>query len=419
MISAIIILLVIAGLAYAGTLLNDYPGSITLNLADGSYQMPLWYFLLALVATVIVAIIVFKIISLIVRLPSIFKQFGKNRQALKASKLLQKGMLAMGKGQWRKAEKLLAKGAKLSYKCGQNPGLFLSNAAQAAQKLGATERRDEYLLEARQLVVEGEDTLNTALDEAQLHLDTNQPQRAIDVLKQHSDEHYSNTRLQTLETEAYEQLGQYYNVWNMLKSQKKAYPTKAAFLQRKLSVATALFAADNSTLEEVEIVWSELPKAQRKEVPVILSYVSSLIAHNEHSKAEKVLSKAIKMNYSDQLVDAYTQLDTSPAQDRLQTLSNWLRAQPDNAYLNYGVAKLSFQLDDVEKAKLHAEKSIATQALPEALALLGKIYDTLGQDNEALQAYRTVMGLSYTDHNSISKTGEVLPAADVKALTEK
>lgn len=265
MISAIIVLLFIAVLAYAGTLLSQYPGYVEIGLASGSFQMPLWYFLLALLATIAVVMIVFKLIWTIIRIPAIGKRFGKNRRDVKAGHLLQKGMLAMGKGQWKKAENILAKGARVSYKGKQDTGLFLTAAAQAAQQQGANERRDQYLLEARMLVVEGDDTFSAALAEAQLHLDANEPKQALSVLKAHHTLNYENPRLQTLESEAYEQLGQYGDVWRLLKNLKKSYPNKAAYRARQAEVAKAVFnSTDNSTLETVEKVWSELPNSEKK-----------------------------------------------------------------------------------------------------------------------------------------------------------
>lgn len=149
---------------------------------------------------------------------------------------------------------------------------------------------------------------------------------------------------------------------------------------------------------------------------MVLSYVSSLINHGEKNKAESVLSRRVGHSFSDPLIHAYTQLEVGSSRERLEKLSTWVKSRPDNAYLNYGAAKLAFQSEDFTKAKAYAERSVKSQAIPEALALLGKIYEKLGQETNALQAYRTSLGMTYVDQPVVS--GEVLTAPEaVKALT--
>lgn len=418
MIYALIILAIMVALVYLGTLLSQYPGYVEIGFASGSFQMPLWYFIAAVVLTIVAALIVFKILWTTIRLPKIAKRFGKNRRAYKANDLLQKGMLAMGKGQWKRAENTLAKGARLSYQSNQDPGLFLSAAAQAAQQQGAGARRDKYLLEARQLAAEGVDTLSAAMTEAELHLDAEKPTQALAVLKQHHTLSYDNKRLLTLESRAYEQLAQHGEVWRLLKMLRKEFPNKAAYQARQAEVAKNLFAAPSSSLDNVESVWSELPKAEKKDDNVLLGYVSALINHDQEEKAETVLAKEIRSTYSDPLIHAYTQLEVGSSRERLDKLSNWVRARPDNAYLNYGAAKLAFQSEQLEAAKSYAERSVKSQALPEALALLGKIYETLGEENSAMQAYRASLGLTYADQAPVVH-GDVLPGTETKALPDE
>ncbi len=417
MIYAIVILIIIALLAYAGTLLSQYPGYVEIGFASGSFTMTLWYFILAMIILIIAVMVVFKIIWTIIRIPAIAKRFGKNRRVYKANNLLQKGMLAMGKGQWKRAEKILVKGAHLSRDGKQDAGLFLSAAAQAAQQQGAHERRNQYLLEARQLAVEGADILTAAIAEAQLHLDANEAEQALAVLKQQHTLHYDNKRLLALESEAYEQLGQHDQVWRLLKQLKKDYTSKAAYQARQAEVAKNVFNTLKSDLGSIETVWSELPKIDKKDDSVILAYVSALINHDQDNKAEQVLAKAIRAGFSDPLIHAYTQLEVGSSRARLDTLVKWVRSHPDNAYLNYGAAKLALQSEQLEAAKTYAERSVKSQALPEALALLGKIYEALGEEHNALQAYRTSVGLTYAEQVPVVR-GDVLPGAETKALTQ-
>lgn len=414
---AIILLVFAAAMTAAGTLLSQNEGYVEIGLTNGTYKMPLWYFIVALVVLIVASIIAFKILATIISIPGLTKRFGKKRRAYKANELLQKGMLAMGKGQWKKAEKILVKGARLSHNANNDPSLFLSTAAQAAQNLGAEERRDQYLLEARQLSVEGIDTITTALSEASIHLDEKQPEKALAVLQPHRTSHYSNPKLIQIESEAHAQLDRYDEVWQLLPSLKKYLPSKQAYEERQEEVAKALFASPNSSLESIEKAWSELSKSSRKDEGVLLNFISALIYRDEEERAEKMLSSMIKTDYSDPLIHAYTQLDIGSSNDRLRKVQHWLKSHPDNAYLNYGAAKFAYQSEQLPLAKDYAEKSIKELAMPETLALLGKIYEALGESSSALQAYKGSIGLIYTDNAPLVE-GDVLPQANHEMLPQ-
>lgn len=408
---AIILLLIAATLTLGGTYLSQHEGYIELGLSGGTYQMPLWYFLVALVVAIVVIMVVVKVLWTIIRLPAIARRFGKGRRQKVTNDLLQKGMLAMGKGQWKKAEKLLVKGSRAAYKAKQDPSLFLASAAQAAQQQGADQRRDQYLLEARQLSVEGVDTLAAALSEARLHLDSGNADNALTTIRPHRMLHAQNPQLLAIESEANEQLGNYQQVWHLLSSQKKNFASKADYQERQKSVAKGLFNAENASLEAIEKTWSELPRQLKQDESVFLNYVSGLVNQGEEEKAEKLLEKAIRKDFADPLIHAYTQLEVGSSTHRLEKFQQWLRYKGDNAYLNYGAAKSAYQSEQFEQAKSYAETSVKSQPLPEAFALLGKIYEALGEPGNALQAYKGSVGLIYANEPQ-AIAGEVLPAGD-------
>lgn len=413
---AIILLIVAAALTLGGTLLSQYEGYVELGLGSGTYQMPLWYFIVALAALVITAMLLFKLVWTVIRIPAIAKRFGKKRRQYRAGDLLQKGMLAMGKGQWKQAESLLSKGARISHQAKKDPSLFLAAAAQAAQNLGAEDRRDQYLLEARQLSAEGVDTLTAALSEASLHLDQKAPEKALAVLEPHKTSHFLNPKFLQIECEAYAQLDRYDDVWRLLPSMKKHFPSKSAYQARVQSVAKSLFDSQNSALDTVEQAWSELPKLAKKDEGLLLSFVSALIYRGQEEKAEKMLSSMIKSEYSDPLIHAYTQLEVGSSNERLRKMEGWLKYHPENAYLNYGAAKFAYQSEQHEKAKTYAETSMKELAMPETLALLGKIYEALGDSSHALQAYKGSVALTYSDSVSDVAVGEVLGHDEKMAL---
>lgn len=412
---AIILLAIAALLTVGGTYLSQNQGYIELGLENGSYQMPLWYFLIALLVAIIAIIIAVKVLWTVIRLPKIAKRFNKKHRASVANESLQKGMMAMGKGEWKKAEKLLVKGSRLAHKAKTNPSLFLSTAAEAAQQQGAEARRDQYLLEARQLSVEGVDTLTSSLAEARLHLSAEEPELALESIRPHRATHSRNPQFIAIESEANEQLGNYRDVWHLLSGLKKQFPDKKGYQSRQIEVAKQLFIDEQSNLELIEKVWSELPKKVKQDDGVFLNYISGLINHHKEEKAEELLSKSVRQSFADPVIHAYTQLNVGSSAARLDKIKHWLKFHPENAYLNYGAAKFAFESDQMELARKYATTSIESQPLPEAFALLGKVYEALGESSNALKAYKGSVGLIYANQPE-AVAGEILPANITAAL---
>ena len=408
---AVILLIIAALLTVGGTYLSQNEGSVRFIFALGTYEMHLWYFVVASLLTVIALMLIVKVIWAVLRLPKVAAKLGKNRRQVVANKLLQKGIQAMEKGEWKKSEKMLVKGHRLTHKDKGNSSLFLSNAAQAAQQQGADARRDQYLLEARQLSVEGVDILTSSLSEARLHLAAKKPKLALEVIKPHNITNGQNPQLLAIKSEANEQLGNYKIVWHILSDLKKQFPDKTDYQIRQKEVAKTIFIDTSSDLNDIERVWSELPKVIKQEDDIFLAYVSGLINHGQEEKAEKLLSKHIRKNYTNSVIQAYTKLEVGSSATRLEKTRNWLSSEPDNLYLNYGAANFAFQSEQFEEARDYALASIKSHPIPESLALLGKIYEALDESSSALNAYKGSLGLIYFNQTK-AVSGEVLPAAE-------
>lgn len=411
MIYAIVILCLVAGLTIVGTLLSRYPGYVELSLSSGHYEMPLWYFVLILCVLLLVLMLTIKIVWFIIRLPSKNRANRNKKRYAKAQKLLEQGMKCISQGQWKKAEKLMNKGAHLCYQSEHDPSLFLSYAAQAAQQQGANDRRDRYLLASRQLAVEGVDTLTTALNEAELHLEANETAQAIAVLQSQEARYGKNPRLLLLELAAYEQQGDYAKAWELLKQQKKFFANKAAYLARQLQLLRLLLEDEKTSLATIEGAWQDFPK-QEKTNTLILSYASALVLRHEADKAEEVLARAIRQSADNTLIHAYAQLDAGSSTARMHKVISWLRQEVDNAYLHYAAARLAFLSKQYVEAATHAQKALSLTQIPEAFALLGKIYEQQGEMEKALFAYKNAVWLLYPEAKEAE--GEVLLDFDAK-----
>lgn len=322
---------------------------------------------------------------------------------------MQKGLLALGQGRWKQAENHLAKGARLAVTENVNTGLFLSGAAEAAQRLGATDRRDYYLLQARKQEIEGDKTLSTDLTEAKLMLESDEAEKAVKALERHHGSEYLTPELLQLEYNARLQLGQYEEAWQMLPKMKKRVFSAEEMVTKRHELAKKIFSDQGVELTLIEKTWQALSKHEKQDDDLILAYASGLLAHDKFDEAESILAKSIKQSYSDPLIHAYTQLDHGSASGMLANIENWLRYKPDNAFLHYAAAKYYFKKNELDKAKEHAEKSLSLESLPEMYALLGKIYESAGEPGLAMKAYKKTVGLVYRETEA--KQGELLESS--------
>ncbi len=408
-----VILLVIAVISFAllGTFINQNTGTVNISIGGlGTYGMNLWVFALYLFLFIIFALIIFRGLWWLISIPNNFKKYCNNHKGAKANSLLQKGMLSMGKGHWKKAEKILIKGAKLSNSAKKNSSLFLSTAAVAAQNQGADARRDQYLLQARQLKVDGVDTITSALTEARIHLNQNEPQKALDLMSQFEHSvHASNFQVLNTKIQAYNELHQFGKSFDSLYETKK-YLSKKEFAEQNIEIANMAFIDKDLDINIKNRIWNTLPKLIKADDNILLGYVSSLLSVSEHEKADKIITSAISKTYSPTLISAYSQIELGSSSDKLKQVLKWLQQQPQNPYLNYDAAKFSFQSENYEDAKEYAKKSLKEKAEPEAFTLLGAIYEALGKKEAALHSYKAAVSFIYSVDNAIS--GEFLPVAE-------
>ncbi len=410
-----VILLIIAVISFAllGTFMSQHDGVISISLKGyPDISTSFWFFALSLFLFIVVTLILFRVLWWVVTIPGKFKKYRKNRKSYRANSLLQKGMLAMGKGHWKRAESILIKGSKYSESAGGDSSLFLSTAAIAAQNQGANDRRDKYLLQARHLKLDGIDTIASSLTEARINLDQDKPEKALKLMsKFDTTEHSSNLQVLNIKIQANIELHNFADAFDGLSSAKKQL-SKKDFYEKSLEIANMTFLEKDLDMNVKQRIWDSLTKPMKQEDNIILSYASALLNSGEQSASEKLITKAISKNYSSTLISAYSQIEDGSPVEKLKSVKRWLNSQPDSAGLNYAASKFSFQSGNFEEAKAYAKTSLKAKPEAEAFTLLGAIYEALDKKEAALHSYKAAINFSSFVNKSESISGEVLPAKE-------
>lgn len=363
-----------------------------------------------LLAALLVGFLLLHLALWLWRLPSntLRKQLEKRAQAQ-----LEIGMMALTEGDFKKAEKALAKSANTT----NRPALNYVAAAQAAQAKGDDDKRDEYLAKAEQATNNPQPII---VSRAQLLLASDQPAAALELLEQVNNP--KKPRVLEALMHCHERLENWQRLVELTPRLSKAdlLSTDQAQEYRLRADRAALTRA--TTAAELQQAWQNIDRNQRRNPLLLADYASHAIGFGETAALEKELRGAIGRNWSDQLVMLYGQLPNSDSAVRLKQAEKWQKAQPANPMLNLTIARLASATGDNIKARKHFERSLELDPTPEASAELGRLLASEGDRDPAIRYFDQAIRLYQGEAVEIAQPtrlndgavidAEALPAAD-------
>ncbi|MEX0951325.1 MAG: heme biosynthesis HemY N-terminal domain-containing protein, partial [Gammaproteobacteria bacterium] len=142
----LLILLALLAAVGIGLFAHDYPGHMVIRLPGWRVETSLSFFIVALLVTLFLFYTGVRLLLGTLRFPGRVLHWQSGRKRLRAERYLRNGLLALIEGDWKRAERLLQRGAPSS----RAPLINYLAAARAAQEQGALERRDNFLRLAHQ-----------------------------------------------------------------------------------------------------------------------------------------------------------------------------------------------------------------------------------------------------------------------------
>ena len=370
----------------------------------GSYLWELTFlqFLVLVFLMVLAFHIFFALLRLAWRAPKSFTGWRSKRANKKADASLGAGYLSLMKGDWRRAEKSLLKKTDAS----RVPYINYLAAAQAAQELGKMQQRDDYLAEAYKAAPN--ERLAIGLTKARLHQSAGQYDQAAATLQDIVDIGHKNPQFTAMLMQTHQQLGNWEKAVALLPVAKKQNALPESMLD---NINDESHTASLRNADDVETAWKALPKAQRKRVPNILLYASSLVGAGRNSEVEKLIRSALKNDWSEELVHLYGGIETDKPAKLRRVVEGWLMARPESPELNLAAGQFAMQEKNMDLAKEYLRKAIQYGQLPKAYSLLGDVFEASNESGKALQLYRAGM-------LSMSNAVDVEMIADVTAPAE-
>ena len=411
MIRVIIVLAILAACAALGLLVKTLPYDVLIRTQDKIISIPLIYWVIISFITVWLLGVVFKTLLLIWRSPQILSRSSETRRKRKADKMLRLGLHEFIAGQYSKAEKHLVKGATLSESLGHSAVIFYENAAIAADRQNAPERRDSYLLKARQEAGHG-DQVATRLTEAEVLIANKDYARAEKLLDTLTDRR--NPKLLALLDAAYAGQEKWTKAWELLPSLRNSMDAEA-FAEKRKNYARAML-NDTAALEsysELSAAWRNIPAEIRREPEMILIYAGSLAENGHSDESDKVLVEQIKSTQNIAFIQAYSQLRSGNFKARLANMQQWESKHPNDALFLLAKAQIAYFAKDYETANAAVEESLKRHPSSEAFALWAQILEARDEPQAALAAYRQSVSEKFarnTLHGDFLPAGTQLPS---------
>lgn len=316
------------------------------------------------------------------------------RRHRNAGRELTQGLMHLTDGNWAKGERLLLRGARSS----DAPLVHYLMAARAAQQQGLTERRDEWLRIASEVLPDAETTV--LLTQAELQLESGEHTRALEAAKRVLESSPEHPIALALAARACSALGERARLADLL---PKLHVARLAPDELERLAAEALDAAFRSpelTSDALALRWGELPREIRRLPRVVALRAFALERLGRGDDAERELRAALKRAWDPLLIDAYGKIRSSDAAKQLKQAEAWLRERPEDAALLVCAARLCIVNELWGKARSYLESSIAIDPAPESYALYGNLLDRLGDNERAALAFRS--GLALVDGRTLT-----------------
>ncbi len=389
MIRIIFIFFLLLTSVWLGIQLHQDPGYFLIAINHWTIETTLWVAIIGLALIFILLHLLLSLINWIAAIPTSFKSWLLKRRLQNAQAKTRQGLIEFSEGHWLEAKNHLIKALPDT----DTPLLNYLTAARAAQEMGDNQLRDDYLREAQQSMPEAK--IAVELTQAQLQLANHQWEQALATLRHLQDLAPHHPYVLKLLMRLYEEVKDWPQLIALLPELKRK---KVVSLERYnrlqhqgyLQVLLDLIKQDDPAL--LTNFMNKLPKNLHQDVALISAYCHYLLEKKHIKEAETLLRRALNKQFSEELIDIYGQINSSP--DQLNFAKSRLKEQPHCAALFLCLGRLSQNNHLWGKAKHYFEQSIEFGASPKAYMALGKLLEQLNDHNGACAAYRQGLELA-------------------------
>lgn len=408
MLALLFLLIAIGAVSYFTFHLSSKPGYVFIQWGEWQIESTV---MLAFLATILLILLLYFLIGIllgIARLPNRLAKRLENRRKKTVEHTSAMGFLNLMQGNWKKAEKQLGNTAKYL----PEPVVHHLAAAYSAQQDGNSDKRDSHLQMAENVGKEFKHGIDLA--KSRLFIDEGKMEEALAILKKLNSTLPNNAVVHNLLLDLYKKNEDWPEIHKLIPSLRKsgAEPANEIEVLANQVVQFKLNTAENSS--ELLKAWKETQKQRNAEI--LQLYVRKLLEFESHKEAESVIQQELDKRWNSELAYLYGIVGGALDKRKLyQTALSWLKRHPEDPDLLLTVAKLAYRNNYTSEAREYLEKCVSLGGRSEAYTELGKILESQGDRNHALETYKAGMEILERKENSV----EALPVATVENSTEK
>ena len=370
--------------------LHDDASYVVIGFGSWYLKSSLTVFVVLLMVVLVPMYFLVRIALALWRSPRSMKAWRRGRRYKDAQEALSDGLMALAEGRWREAENQLIH----SVKQGANPQLGYIAAARAAQSLGASGRRDDYLRVASD--VNPSVSVAVGLTQAQMQLNESQREHALATLLQLHSESPRHAHVIELLSQLYADLEDWQRLLDLvpaLRMQKVVSKRQGDALEVKAHLGILMDSAVDAGVN-LQTRWDAMPKSMRENVELLGAYVEICLERGERQTSERLLYASINRRWDDRLVYLYGRVAGEDSKRQLNVAEKWLTGREENALLLLSLGRLCIRNRLWGKARSYLDVSIGLDPSIESYQTLTKLLEEIGETEEAAQQARNALALT-------------------------
>ena len=365
---------------------------------------------MALILTVL-AFFVLHIVLLAVgktlAMPQRIRNYRERRRQQRSSRALQGAVLALFEGRYDRAERLAATAASTSAEGGDGVAAASLVAARSAHRLGAPDRRDDWMRQVSRSAQSGAAAL---MVQAEFALEDQQPARALDAVDRMTPGGAQQPIALETALGAYQQSGRWDRVLDIIRQLSKRgrmSATEAAAL--RLTAYRQLLAPREGDARSIRELWKSLRADERKATELAAPTVAALARAEAPEDARKIALAVLDAGYDEATVEAYGAMAALPPRQRLEQLERWRGRHGDKPKLLEMLGRICASEKLWGKAETYLLGSLAAGDTVSARVALAQLYESIERPRDAALQFQLAARLALGEHPPLP--GAAVPSA--------
>ena len=420
---------------FVAFVIHRFPGNVLIVVDQWRVQVSLAFAILLVVASFAGIYLIIRMLTWLANMPDRYRGWRGHRQEKREQGELEAGWTALLEGRYTHAEKTLT---RLSGKSADKRRRVLAtlSAARAAHEVGEFKRQDELIAQAQAAAAgqSGDIDLNTAVAAAaaDLWLEQGRAQEALGALQIDYVQPMRHLHTVRLLLRVYQQTGNHAKVLELARALRRKDALAPSEANKLIETSAAALIAQSEDKATWQACWKEL-KSEEKTLPdIALAAAQAFQTAGDYKEATKVLEAALTNNdnankdapLDAKLLAAYARAEPEQVTPRLQKAEKWLQTRkssgqgtsklaPEHADLLTTLGALCLAAQMWGQAQRYLEQSTKLRNDARVHALLGSLFDRIGQPQRAAQHWRLATAVSAALPTLAHDV--VLPAANTEA----